>query len=292
MDFDLRKQIGIWYEEEEYDKIIEAVENSEEQSYQSIVFLAGIYAKRGKAGDAEKSSQLLRMVEDIDVQTACAPARSAHDDGRVEVYEEEDLERLDEYISEHFGEFNQVFHEIVSLDIHLNVCIIPPEDGRNFYTLVTMGMGAHAMNLPAEYADMGLERAELMICLPEDWNLENEEEKWYWPVRLLKTLARLPVQEDGWLGWGHTIDYDKPFDGSTGLCGAILIDPVDFGDVEDECVLADGSIVNFYQIVPLYREELDFKQKTDAESLLKKLSENVTIVNPSRKNYCRMKMLS
>ena len=29
-----------------------------------------------------------------------------------------------------------------------------------------------------------------------------KDEKWYWPIRLLKSLARLPINCDSWLGHG------------------------------------------------------------------------------------------
>ena len=55
---------------------------------------------------------------------------------------------------------------------------------RDYYTLVTMGMGAHRMNVPEELAEYKLERAELAIALPPDWKLDEEslkDERWYWP---------------------------------------------------------------------------------------------------------------
>ena len=50
--------------------------------------------------------------------------------------------------------------------------------------------------MPKELAEYKLERAELAIALPADWKLDQEsmkDEKWYWPIRLLKSLARLPI---------------------------------------------------------------------------------------------------
>ena len=67
-----------------------------------------------------------------------------------------------------------------------------------------MGMGAHRMNVPEELAEYKLERAELAIALPGNWKLKHEDlknERWYWPIRLLKTLARLPIASDTWLGF-------------------------------------------------------------------------------------------
>ena len=144
-----------------------------------------------------------------------------------ELYTEEEIEALESHIEEHFGNYSRVLHEIFSPDIHVDVCLIEPDEERDHYILVTMGMGAHVMNVPEDMADGEHERAELVMCLPADWDLQSHEERWYWPVRLLKTLARIPVSEDSWLGWGHTFEYGdgETFAENTELAAAILLDP-------------------------------------------------------------------
>ena len=97
-------------------------------------------------------------------------------------------------------------------------------------TLVTMGMGAHRMNVPEELAEYKLERAELAIALPPDWKLDEEslkDERWYWPIGLLKVLARLPISNNTWLGFGHTMDKQSPFAEDTELCAVLLVGPQD-----------------------------------------------------------------
>ncbi|MFR4561141.1 MAG: suppressor of fused domain protein [Flavonifractor plautii] len=89
--------------------------------------------------------------------------------------------------------------------------------------LVTMGMNFHRMNVPEELAEYKLERAEAAIALPADWKLDQrsmKDEKWYWPIRLLKSLARLPINCDSWLGHGHTVENREPFADNTKLCTA------------------------------------------------------------------------
>ena len=111
----------------------------------------------------------------------------------TEVYTEEELDVVESHIEKHFGAYVNVFHEIVSPDIHLDICIVDPTEERNYYMLVTLGMGAHRMNVPEELAEYKLERAELMIALPPDWKIHENDEEHYWPIRLLKSLARLPI---------------------------------------------------------------------------------------------------
>ncbi len=45
-------------------------------------------------------------------------------------YEEDELNELDRFICEKFGEYKSVFHEMASPDVHLDVCIIDPTQMR------------------------------------------------------------------------------------------------------------------------------------------------------------------
>ena len=204
-----------------------------------------------------------------------------------EVYTEEEMEAVEEHIEQYFGKFENVFHELVSPDIHVDICVVPPSEERDYCTLVTMGMGAHRMNVPEELAEYKLERAELAIALPADWKLDQEsmkDEKWYWPIRLLKSLARLPINCDSWLGHGHTVENREPFADNTKLCTATLIGPQDTEDGSEVCTLPGGEEVNFYQVIPLYEDELDYKLEHDVDALLNKMRGISFVVNPTRQN--------
>ena len=139
-----------------------------------------------------------------------------------------------------------------------------------------------------ELEEYKLERAELAIALPPDWKLDEEslkDERWYWPIGLLKVLARLPISGDTWLGFGHTMDKQSPFAENTTLCGALLVGPQDVvwngGEV---CTLPSGEEVNFYQVIPLYRNEIEYKMEHDADALLEKMAGISFVVNPTRQN--------
>ena len=130
------------------------------------------------------------------------------------------------------------------------------------------------MNVPKELAEYKLERAEIVVYLPADWNISDHEEKNYWPLRWLKILARLPLEEDSWLGWGHSVPNGKPFAENTQLSSVLLINP------------ENGEEVNFYQMIPLYEEEVNFKIQNGAETLLGKMGEISAVVDIHRLNVC------
>ena len=177
-------------------------------------------------------------------------------------------------IEEHFGSFPVVMHEIVSPDLHIDVLPVPPTGERNYYTLFTMGMGAYKMPVPSDYGRKN--RAEMAIRLPADWDIRSGEEKWYWPIRVLKTLARMPYYEKSWLGLHHDVDFGDPFSSETKMCGVLL-------DIFDESVrplrLENGDQLILYNVIPIYRSEMEYKVEHDAEALLEKMTEE-TIHGP------------
>lgn len=204
-----------------------------------------------------------------------------------EVYSEEQQDCIESHIEKHFGKFDNVFHELCSPDIHVDICIIAPTEERNFYTLVTMGMGAHRMNVPESLKDEKLDRAELLITLPADWDIQNNEERWYWPLRWLKIMARLPINQDTWLGWGHTVPNGEPFAENTKLCCMLLECPYTYGEDSMVCELPDGEYVRFYQMLPLYEEEMQFKMQNGCDALTERFDDEFSdVLDVNRKNYC------
>ncbi len=207
-----------------------------------------------------------------------------------ELYTDQELNAVETHIATMFGNFENVFHELVSPDIHVDICIIDPTPERNYYTLVTMGMGAHRMNVPKELKGQKLDRAEVLVALPPDWDIHNDDERWYWPIRWLKNLARLPGTCDTWLGYGHTVTNEAPFADNTELCGVILSMVYQFGPEASVCRLPDGDDVNFYQMVPIYKDEMDFKIAYGAEALEGLFPDDFDIVlDISRPNFVRDK---
>lgn len=104
------------------------------------------------------------------------------------------IEQISVHIETHLGPIEGVLHEI---DIH----VVKPTQKFPFIRLVTSGMSDLPMMTPE---DPDIPRyIELMMTLPADWKLDQasfNDETWYWPVRLLKSLARLPHKYQTWLG--------------------------------------------------------------------------------------------
>lgn len=127
------------------------------------------------------------------------------------LYSKKELKKYESFIEKEYGNFGEVFHEIVSPDIHLDIVIVPPTDEHPYFKLVTMGAGAYKMNVPKELKKYKLEYAEYAIFLPKDWDIKSDKEEYYWAIRQLKNVSRLPVETDSWLAFGHTVTANPDF---------------------------------------------------------------------------------
>jgi hypothetical protein len=196
------------------------------------------------------------------------------------------------HVGRYVGKVEHVFHEIVSDLVHVDVHLVPPQPNRPFVTLVTSGMSDKPMTLPPGCD--APEYAELLLCLPPDWPLDQTEfkdEANYWPIRLLKFLARLPHAYDTWLGFGHTVpngDPPEPYDASTGLCCALLLPPSLFDERFNQLARSDDKVVQFLAVVPLYREEMEFKLRYGTDELLRRFVAVgiCELLDPRRPNVC------
>lgn len=204
-------------------------------------------------------------------------------------------------VTEHFEKFfpereSFVFHELISDLVHIDVNIMKPNAGHDFYVVYTTGMSDLPMTLPEEIGDReDLKYGELFMFLPETWNpgepgQANSEipEQEYWPIRIIKFLARFPHEYETWLGTGHTIPNGPqyaPLCEDTGMGGVILTQSGgEIGTVKAE----DGTEINIFMVVPAYQEEIEYKLKYGMEELDKRFIEgNLPVVlDIHRKNFC------
>lgn len=209
-------------------------------------------------------------------------------------YTEKEMDKISAYIEQQYGEFETVGHEVASPDIHCDIVIVPPTEEQPYYKLVTMGAGAYKMNVPKGLSGV-CDRAEYVLYLPKDWNLESDKEEYWWPVRMLKTVARLPVRTNDWLYLGHTVNLTG--DGSPvaentkfNSCALFVSVGKDSQVVEPLKLGWFGKKVAFYQLYPLYQEELAYKLEHSFDDLIERIDDNDLfnhVVNIHRKNYCK-----
>jgi hypothetical protein len=210
---------------------------------------------------------------------------------------EEFIQQISDHIEMHLGPVETVFHELVSDTVHIDVHFVKPTAQFPYTLLVTSGMSDLPMTTP-DGADVP-RFAELMITLPPDWKTEPssfEDECWYWPIRLIKQLARLPHKHQTWLGFGHTVpngDPAEPYAPNTALSGAIVLPPVSAPPAFQTLEIPGIKTVTFYSVVPLHAEEMAFKLRFGTDKLLDRFDrKNLNdVVNPQRADVTAKRFL-
>lgn len=192
----------------------------------------------------------------------------------------ENIEHIQAHLEPVFGESSSVFHEIISDLIHLDVLVYPPDDRRDYWVYVTSGMGDIRMSLPDDLSARELGRAELMIALPRAWgdkvaklNTDKHDqysENVFWPISLMKWLARYPHEAGTWFADGHTIPNGpdaEPYSPESRLNGALIAYSTLLPPDRASLVLPEGDWLNFYGVTLLYPEEMDFKLNKGVDGL-------------------------
>lgn len=178
-------------------------------------------------------------------------------------YSQDDDALVREHIKRNFGK--AIKHEGICHPAvlgQIEVLFIAPSKKRPYLTLVTHGLGACRMHVPARYAAKQYERAELVLYLPSNWKIATKDWEanpdWYWPIKVLIDFAFRPTLEKRW--WGPTpyIDYNHPLARNTELKSVVALPP-DATVLESHvCALSGGEQVNFYRLLPLYGVELTY----------------------------------
>jgi hypothetical protein len=186
----------------------------------------------------------------------------------------QDLAALSNHIGEWWGEGN-VWHELVSEYVHIDVHSIPPSDAHPYHVLITTGMS----DRPMEGAIGNGQHCELMLSLPADWPLDQasfQDEKNYWPIRHLKQTARLPHVFTTLLWYGHTIgneDTLTPVHPDAPFVGFALSIPIRCHEGARKINIRANKEVHFFSLIPLYEAELKFAREHGTPKLFERLDE-------------------
>lgn len=179
---------------------------------------------------------------------------------------------IDRHISRYVAPVERVYHEIVSDELHIDIHHVPPAWNRRFHALITSGMSALPMHTSTDAMEWRF--AELCILLEPSWRLAPdafEDERWYWPIRLLKILARYPRDYNTWLGYGHSVataNPPTPFAEDTRLCASVLLPPMSLGIEFSRLRRHDGADTHFWAVVPIVEDELTLKMNKGVDALM------------------------
>jgi hypothetical protein len=198
-----------------------------------------------------------------------------------------DLRALDAHITKWWGE-PEVFHEIASDYVHIDLYIVPAASDRPYQSVITTGMSDRPMTVPDDAQDCRY--AELVLALPPDWPITQEQlsdERAWWPFRHLKQTARFPHVYETFLWYGHTVaneDPPQPYAPGVPFCAAILSFPVLCPQEAWRLKVRDDKEVTFLAFLPIYDSELHFAWERGSDALFERLDDAdvCELVQPSR----------
>lgn len=244
----------------------------------------GLFKNRKKIGVSEGGSTLYKY-SDTDKEIGVNDLSTG----------ESNIDAITEHIEKYIGKVDFVYHEIISPLVHIDIHLVNPTPERNYYTLITSGMSDKPMNVPTK-EHKPWEYGELMLCLPSNWKLDEEsfkDEDNYWPIRMLKFIARFPHEYKTWISYGHTIPNGNPpapFTDNVSYSGVLVDLPVTVANVNFPIIqLNDNKKINIYCLIPLFENEMDFKLKHGTDALIALFDENgvTELINLDRKSVVK-----
>lgn len=192
------------------------------------------------------------------------------------LYTSQEIEVLQDFISEHFGEIETIGHESKGDKLHIDLAYVVPTDNQPYYTICTIGAGAKRLKLPDEdrIEKQVPEYVEYVIHLPPSWNCLEEgfdkEENW-WPIRMLKEIARMSLDFKDFYPWVNVVvgwNTELP---EVNVRGALFDWPLPDMENMTLCNLPTGASVAFIQIIPITKEEYNSCGEEDDDDRYERL---------------------
>ncbi len=211
---------------------------------------------------------------------------------RTHYLSNEEIDAISGHFGKHVGPVaDMVFHEIVSDALHIDLHMIPDVPGHDCAVVFTTGMSA----LPMPRIDPEMQFAELFVVLPKTWDLGDglRTDEFFWPLGFLKTMARMPIYNKIPVYPGISIPNGDPAEEFPGTpFTGMLLDHGDMFGKEFCRAELEGKVINFYGMMPMTREEMDWKasRPSPAEYFALLMQLGVTdreklLIDPERKTF-------
>lgn len=201
------------------------------------------------------------------------------------------------HIEKYFGEIDNFFIENITEDYFIEIYHIAPTKNRFYHKLITYGISSTKVD-----KDKQLQSAkfvELIVFLPASWYVGENHGKdiqFGWPYKLLKEISQKLILEAAypWYGINNNGQRTYPVANNTKQCGFIPLQPTLVNPEFNKFKIGQDKFVNFFNIVPLYEEEINFRINRGMKAFEKKFYGNgiTELIDVNRKNVCRNQLLS
>ena len=139
---------------------------------------------------------------------------------------------------------------------------------------VLMTSDFHEYQMPTPEKLEGMEFGELFFCLPSYWDiLDSENASMNWVFEWLKKIKEYTINQQTWLGDGHTYNCTKNNDSLSVTMKQnhfFVSQPLLLSDELAPMTLGDKTI-HFWALIPIFSDEMDYKQGKGTLKFKKKL---------------------
>lgn len=175
-----------------------------------------------------------------------------------------------EHLKMRFGADNMRQISTIPNEISLYQIDIPKE---KVSILTTIGLSNYEMPVPEKMVDRKYN--ELFFCLPNYWDInDTSNEKFNWVFHWIERLTNYVIDKKSWFGPGHTMPCGNPFQSLSSSMlenHFFLIDPILLKD-ELIPIKLENKEIYLLGIVPIFEDEMDYKQGKGTYKLLKKFN--------------------
>lgn len=172
-------------------------------------------------------------------------------------------------------------HRVAEVDIfdgQVPLLALTLESRSPITVLMTNGLSDYTMSVPEVLK--GLEHNELYFCLPSYWDLEDSKnENMNWVTPWIQRLTNYVLDKKSWFGHGHTMPCGQEMNSlsSTMLQNHFFLSNPILLEKELAPLKVGAKTVQFLAIIPIFPDEMDYKQGKGTLKLMRKfLSNGVT----------------
>lgn len=138
--------------------------------------------------------------------------------------------------------------------------------------LVTNGLSNYRMSVPEK--EEGKEYNELYFCLPSYWEWEDRSNpRMNWVFEWIQRLVKYVLTNESWFGHGHTMPCGPDMQALSDTMKQnhfFLSNPM-YLENEMAPVIADSKRIFFLGIIPIFEDEMDYKQGKGTFKFVQKL---------------------
>ena len=165
--------------------------------------------------------------------------------------------------------------EIPVQDGEIPLLILDLELNSPVTVVVTNGLSDYKMPVPEKWKER--EHNELYFCLPSYWEWEDRENpQMNWVFYWIQRLAKHVKEKETWFGHGHSMPCGKEMAALSATMKQnhfMLADPI-LLEMEMAPIQVEEKDIHFLSIIPLFQDEMDYKQSQGTFKFSQKLNNN------------------